>query len=47
MEQLGWKLEFARYQTVTGTTRQQRLPGKVRATSADVKLTVVSRDWTL
>ncbi len=47
MEQLGWKLEFARYQTVTGATRQQRLPGRVRATSTDVKLTVVSRDWAL
>jgi len=47
MEQLGWKLEFARYQKITGESREQRLPGRVRATSADVKLTVVSREWAL
>jgi len=47
MEQLGWTLEFARYQTVTGAERQERLPGRVKASSNDVKLTIVSRDWTI
>jgi len=47
MEQLGWKLEFARYKTITGAEREQRMPGRVRANSTDVKLTIVSRDWTI
>lgn len=47
LNQLGWSLEFGRYRDVTGQARQGRLPGRVRATSDDLKLTVVARDWRL
>lgn len=47
LEQLDWRLEFARYTDVDSTTRRERLPGRIRASSAELKLTIVSRDWTL
>jgi len=47
LEQLGWNLKFDRYQPVTGLTRQERLPGRIRASSPELKLTIVSRDWSL
>jgi len=47
LNQIDWALEFSRYSVVTGLTRQERLPGRVRATSDQLKLTVVARDWSL
>ncbi len=45
LEQLDWSLEFARYRLIAGQNRQERLPGRVRASSDQLKLTVVARDW--
>lgn len=47
LEQLDWALEFARYSVVMGAERQDRLPGRVRASSDQLKLTIVTRDWRL
>lgn len=47
LNQIDWALEFSRYSVVTGLTRQERLPGRVRATSDQLKLTVVAREWSL
>ena len=45
LEQLDWALEFARYSAVTGLTRQSRLPGRIKASNAELKLTIVAREW--
>ena len=47
MQQLGWTLNFDRYKTITGLNRKQRLPGRIKALSSELKLTIVSREWSL
>ena len=45
MQQLGWTLEFDRYQSVRGVERMRRLPGRIKARSSELRLTIVSREW--
>ena len=47
MQQLGWTLNFDRYETITGLNRKQRLPGRIKARSAELTLTIVPREWSL
>lgn len=47
MEQLDWRLDFSRYKTITGTERQERLPGRVKASNNELKLTIAAQQWSL
>ncbi len=47
LKQLDWSLEFARYRLVRGPSREARLPGRLRASSDQLKLTIVARDWSI